>query len=176
MLRREPSLNLVPPLARLCGHISAQPRHWLVAVLFWVVLMEVLRRSGVMDAEYQSSANLLGWPLLACGQAPRAWLSLGSMPVGLIAIGDVPVGVVAMGGVALGAVAIGGLGVGLLTFGGVALALLAAVGGMAVGYYGMGGLSIAAYAYAGRGVAYGIFLADGAQRERLLWPRGRAAR
>jgi hypothetical protein len=128
-----------------------------ILLIVGIIVAGFLGRALGLPASYTSEAQLLGIPVLAWGDVPVAW----------IAVGAIPIGVVAIGGLSVGLVAIGGVAVGLFSWGGLAIAALIASGGVGIGFYALGGLSIGAYAFAGGGVAYGYFVAQGRQRERL---------
>ena len=131
------------------------------------------KRSG---RSYQSSARLLGLPLVdiqvadrvALGhvdaqeqKTARGWIAVGDRAEGILvgiggrargffAFGGVSTGVVSCGGVALGIFAVGGLAVGVLGLGGLALAWYA-LGGLALGYDAVGGMALGWHSAVGGG-------------------------
>ncbi|MBI2424310.1 MAG: hypothetical protein HYV27_15875 [Candidatus Hydrogenedentes bacterium] len=113
-----------------------------------------LRRSflypnGRLFTEYQSSATLLGWPLIhitrgICPETGRHIVARGWFAVGRVAVGGIAVGHVAAGAIAIGQASVGLLaGIGQLTFGAVALGqaaigLALGVGQFVTGYFAFG--------------------------------------
>lgn len=110
---------------------------------------------GARCVRRESSARLLGWPLVsvAFGPNPERGERVGRAR-GVIAVGDVAIGGVAVGGVAMGVVAVGGVAVGVGAGAGVAVGLLASLGGLAAGGCAVGGVALGGLATGGCAVGY----------------------
>lgn len=143
-------------LGAASGTNSASLRRALLGVILVSCVAPLLNFLPV-PSEFQSSAGLLGYPLVAWGQSPVAWISLGACPIGLIAVGGTPIGVISLGGLSIGMIALGGLSVGCPL----------SMGGCALGYYSFGGCSLGVFSYAGSGFSRGLLVAQGRQSERL---------
>lgn len=130
---------------------------------------------------YSGGAEAWGWPVVAMGDAPRAWVSIGYEPVGVVAIGLKAVGVIAIGNVAVGVVAIGPvaavgavsisvMSLGLWSLGVVSLGYASngvlsagrfAHGVIPVGWYACGKLAFGVY-------AWGLYVARGFKRAQII--------
>ena len=121
-----------------------------------------------LPSSWQSSIELLGWPLVVLGDDARGWVSIGQQPTGLVAVGAQPTGVVALGAMPIGVVPVGPVALGLLPLGAAAVGLVSygpvsvgwiAVGQVSLGWYAHGGVATGAYAWGGQR-AYGVYHAS----------------
>lgn len=110
---------------------------------------------GARCVRRESSARLLGWPLvsIAIGPDPERGERVGRAR-GVIAVGDVAIGGVAVGGVAMGVVAVGGVAVGVSAAAGVAVGLLASLGSVSAGGCAVGGVALGGLVTGGCAVGY----------------------
>jgi len=106
-------------------------------------LQHTRHRRKRRTVRYQSSATVLGWPLISVAIGPdEQSRQMRGRAVGFIAVGDIATGVFAVGRISGGVIAIGGIAAGLVAVGGVAIGVIAGVGGVASGYFCVGGVAI----------------------------------
>ena len=155
----------------------------LIAALVPAMVVGLGFMSATFTDAYSAGGDVLGWPVVARGEAPRGWISIGEQAVGVVAIGVRAVGVIAIGPFAIGVVAIGSvaagaislsvLSLGLWSIGAVSLGWVA-LGPFAAGRFALGAVAVGWYACGARAIgvyAWGVVTAWGFKRAEIIAPR-----